>query len=99
MALSILISLALAATVASVEFGCGDYSYNECHDPPANQELHVGSLDECIQNCDLFATFDQCDYLLYWETGPDENCKIISGPGTKEEEMDIIPDSMSCYRS
>merc|ERR1712112_350918 len=62
MALSILISLALAATVAS--------------------------LDECIQNCDLFATFDQCDYLLYWETGPDENCKIISGPGTKEEEMD-----------
>ena len=85
--------------------GCGDFSYDICHDPPANQELHVGSLEECIQNCDvsflfqilytlfivfnlkLFGSFDQCDYLLYFETGPDENCKIISGPGSPEEEM------------
>merc|ERR1712013_836301 len=81
MAFRIFISLVLASTVTSIELGCGDYSYNICHDPPANQELHVGSLEECIQNCDLFATFDQCDYLLYWETGPDENCKInISTP-------------------
>merc|ERR1712013_21183 len=88
MAFRIFISLVLASTVTSIELGCGDYSYNICHDPPANQELHVGSLEECIQNCDLFATFDQCDYLLYWETGPDENCKIISGPGSAKEEMD-----------
>ena len=43
----------LASTVTSIELGCGDYSYNICHDPPANQELHVGSLEECIQNCDV----------------------------------------------
>merc|ERR1712179_283995 len=85
---SVFFSLVLASAVSSVELGCDDYSYNLCHDPPANQELHVGSLEECIQNCDLFATFDQCDYLLYWETGPDENCKITSGPGTAKEEMD-----------
>merc|ERR1712098_746785 len=30
-----------------------------------------------------------CDYLLYWEpgSGPDENCKIISGPGNNQDEM------------
>jgi len=88
MSMCILISLVLASAVSSIELGCGDYSYNLCHDPPANQELHVGSLEECIQNCDLFATFGQCDYLLYWEAGPDENCKIISGPGSAKEEMD-----------
>merc|ERR1712098_984817 len=89
MILTILISVVFATTVFSADFGCGDYSYNLCHDPPANQELHVGSLAECIQNCDLFATFGQCDYLLYWEpgSGPDENCKIISGPGTNTDEM------------
>merc|ERR1711970_1568577 len=67
---------------------CKDITYSICHNPPASQELHVGSLAECIQNCDLFGSFDQCDYLLYWETGPDENCKIISGPGSAKEEMD-----------
>merc|ERR1712212_1110088 len=82
MSFCIFISLVLASAVSSIELGCGDYSYNLCHDPPANQELHVGSLEECIQNCDLFASFDQCDYLLYWETGPDENCKIITSDGT-----------------
>jgi len=40
--------------------------------------LHVGSLEECIQNCDLFGSFGQCNYLLYWATGPDENCKLIA---------------------
>merc|ERR1712106_599537 len=49
---------------------------------------HVGNLGECIQNCDLFGSFGQCDYLLYFgENGPDENCKIISGSGTADEEI------------
>ena len=41
-----------------------------------------------VTQSQLFATFGQCDYLLYWETGPGENCKIISGPGSAKEEMD-----------
>merc|ERR1712013_289920 len=85
MAFRIFISLVLASTVTSIELGCGDYSYNICHDPPANQELHVGSLEECIQNCDLFATFDQCDYLLYWEVDKYLNaCGVIGQPITND---------------
>merc|ERR1712212_1017513 len=77
-----------ACSADKSDCSCKDITYSICHTPPASQELHVGSLEECIQNCDLFGSFDQCDYLLYWETGPDENCKIISGPGTNKEEMD-----------
>jgi len=85
---SVFIPLAFATSVLGVDFGCDDYSYNLCHDPPATQELHVGNLEECIQNCDLFASFDQCDYLMYYgDNGPDENCKIISGPDAPEVEM------------
>merc|ERR1712123_194385 len=90
MVFGVLTSLAVFATaVSGLDLGCGDFSYNVCHDPPAAQELHVGSLEECIQNCDIFATFDSCDYIIYFEQGPDENCKIISGTGTPEEEMAI----------
>merc|ERR1711915_1684 len=84
--------LLLALGVSSQDsFDCGDYSYNICHDPPPAQELHVDSLEECIQNCDLFGSFDQCDYLMYYgDQGTDENCKLIADPnssGTSEEEM------------
>merc|ERR1712215_94086 len=84
--------LLLALGVSSQDsFDCGDYSYNICHDPPPAQELHVDSLEECIQNCDLFGSFDQCDYLMYYgDQGTDENCKLIADPngsGTPEEEM------------
>jgi len=88
MSFRIFISQVLASAVTGIELACGDYSYNLCHDPPANQEFHVLSQAECIQICDLFASFDQCDYLLYWETGHYKNCKIISGPGSAKEEMD-----------
>jgi len=59
---------------------CKDITFSTCHDPPASQEIHVGSLDECIQNCDLFGSFGQCNYLLYWSpgSGPDENCKLVA---------------------
>merc|ERR1712215_479024 len=87
MAISSLIFLAIIAT-SLADLGCNDFSYNLCHDPPADQELHVGSREECIQNCDLFGSFGKCDYLLGFGTnGPDENCKIISGPGEPAEEM------------
>merc|ERR1712002_709318 len=87
MAVSSLIFLAMIAT-SLADLGCNDFSYNLCHDPPADQELHVGSREECIQNCDLFGSFGKCDYLLWFGlNGPDENCKIISGPGEPAEEM------------
>merc|ERR1711970_1482256 len=67
MAVSSLIFLAMIAT-SLADLGCNDFSYNLCHDPPADQELHVGSREECIQNCDLFGSFGKCDYLLWYGT-------------------------------
>ena len=26
----------------------------------------------------LFGSFGQCNYLLFWSSGPDENCKLIA---------------------
>merc|ERR1739838_87297 len=87
MALFILIALTFFATTFA-KLGCEDYSYDRCHEPSVTQSLHVAHLEECIQNCDLFGSFDQCDYLMYYgDNGPDENCKIISGSGTADEEM------------
>jgi len=65
---------------AKSDCSCKDITFSTCHDPPASQEIHVGSLDECIQNCDLFGSFGQCNYLLYWSpgSGPDENCKLVA---------------------
>merc|ERR1711970_241264 len=99
MAVSSLIFLAMIAT-SLADLGCNDFSYNLCHDPPADQELHVGSREECIQNCDLFGSFGKCDYLLWYGTnGPDENCKIVSGPGKSGEPGETspqIPDYATC---
>jgi len=67
-----------ACSAETHDCSCKDVSYEICHTPPAAQELHVGTLEECIQNCDLFGSFGQCNYLLYWESGPDENCKLIA---------------------
>merc|ERR1712189_106292 len=78
--------LLLALGVSTQEFDCGDYSYNICHDPPPAQELHVDSLEECIQNCDLFGQFEQCDYIMYYgDKGTDENCKLIADPNSEGE--------------
>merc|ERR1712212_579079 len=67
-----------ACSADKSDCSCKDITYSICHTPPASQELHVGSLEECIQNCDLFGSFGQCNYLLYWSSGPDENCKLIA---------------------
>jgi len=67
-----------ACSPGKSDCSCKDITYSTCHTPPASQELHVGSLEECIQNCDLFGSFGQCNYLLFWSSGPDENCKLIA---------------------
>eukprot|EP00092_Neocalanus_flemingeri_P018888 GFUD01020456.1.p1 GENE.GFUD01020456.1~~GFUD01020456.1.p1 ORF type:complete len:398 (+),score=59.83 GFUD01020456.1:93-1286(+) len=79
--LSVLYSSTWAQTCSSTnrDCSCKDVSYEICHTPPASQEQHVGSLEECIQTCDLFGSFGQCNYLLYFgESSMDENCKLIS---------------------
>merc|ERR1712106_1056610 len=47
MVFGVLTSLAVFATaVSGLDLGCGDFSYDVCHDPPAAQELHVGTPEE-----------------------------------------------------
>merc|ERR1711862_593066 len=72
MSLKTLFGLALLALASARDFNCNDYTFKECRDPVANQELHVNTLQEGIENCDLFGAFDQCDYLLYYSKGNGE---------------------------
>jgi len=64
--------------VANQDCTCRDVSFEFCQIPVPAQELHVDTLEECIQNCDLFGQFGQCNYLLFLGKSTDENCKLIA---------------------
>merc|ERR1711955_165483 len=66
---------------------CGDKSFDQCNEPNPAVSLHVTDLNECILNCDLFATFGQCDWLVYFNHGPDENCHLHAQGETMEEYL------------
>merc|ERR1712215_50977 len=89
--LTILAVLALSTGISAQQCNpdnrdcsCKDTSYDICHTPPASQEMHVGSLQECIEGCDLFGGFGKCNFLLYFGDDIDENCKLISDSTLKE---------------
>jgi len=65
---------------------CSDFSYRDCLEPAGDEQIHTANLEECIFQCDLFASFGACDWLLFDQTnGMDENCHLF-GPG--EEPME-----------
>jgi len=66
---------------------CGDKSFDQCNEPNPAVSLHVTDLNECILNCDLFATFGQCDWLVFFNHGPDENCHLHAQGETMEEYL------------
>jgi len=66
---------------------CGDRSYKTCNEPGAQVSLHVNDLGECILNCDLFATMGQCDWFIFYNHGPDENCRLIAQGESMEEYL------------
>merc|ERR1712089_34055 len=66
---------------------CGDKSFDQCNEPNPAVSIHVTDLNECILNCDLFATFGQCDWLVYFNHGPDENCHLHAQGETMEEYL------------
>jgi len=65
---------------------CGDRSYFGCEEPSAQVSLHVDNLEECILNCDLFHTMGQCDWIIFYNSGPDENCRLIATAGETMEQ-------------
>jgi len=73
---------------------CSDRSYKECQEPNTGDNFHVNTLEECIFQCDLFASFDACTWLRYDQSNSeDENCHLY-GPG-KEAMLDYVG---SCNR-
>lgn len=68
---------------------CSDFSYLDCIEPVSDTKIHTPDLEQCIFQCDLFASFGSCDWLLFDQTdGMDENCHLF-GPG-KESMEDYI---------
>jgi len=58
---------------------CSDFSYEGCEVPPGDQSTHTNTLEECIEQCDLFATIGACDWLRFNQVqGEDENCHIYA---------------------
>jgi len=67
---------------------CTDKAYRNCIPPEARNEVHTNSRDECIDQCILFNSFGDCEYIMYYgESGPDENCKMIAGTESMEEYL------------
>merc|ERR1712179_344343 len=66
---------------------CADKAYDQCAEPNPTVSIHVGDLQECILNCD-FATFQQCDWLVYYNRGPDENCLLFAQGETMQQYLD-----------
>jgi hypothetical protein len=63
------------------ECTCQDVSGGVCTQPGAASEIHVGTIEECIENCDLFNSFGMCDWIMFYPSaqnpGVDENCRMI----------------------
>merc|ERR1719278_2280776 len=65
---------------------CTDFSYRDCLEPVGTEQIHTANLEECIFQCDLFASFGACDWLLLDQTdGMDNNCHIFAAVETIDE--------------
>merc|ERR1711990_747724 len=61
---------------------CSDFSYEGCYTPTGGDATHVNNLEECIEQCDLFATFGMCAWLRFNQVnGEDENCHLYAPEG------------------
>merc|ERR1711872_681227 len=60
---------------------CGDWYYDNCHNPSPSLQIHVDNLPMCSENCKLFATMGQCSFFIFDLFGnQDENCVLYSEP-------------------
>merc|ERR1719273_522550 len=58
----------------------------DCLEPVGTEQIHTANLEECIFQCDLFASFGACDWLLFDQTdGMDNNCHIFAAVETIDE--------------
>merc|ERR1719209_498973 len=58
---------------------CADKAFGECDEPAAQDSVHVNTWQECKAQCDLFASFQMCEWWLFNEVnGMDENCHMFN---------------------
>merc|ERR1719278_2017201 len=58
---------------------CSDKSFEGCDEPPTGDKVHVNTWQECKAQCDLFASFQMCEWWLFNEVnGMDENCHMFN---------------------
>jgi len=58
---------------------CGDWYYDECGIHTPSQSLHVGGVQECFDNCQLFGSFGQCNFFTFdINHGGHDNCNLYA---------------------
>merc|ERR1712233_28132 len=77
-----------SANNANRDCTCGDKAFFDCIEPVTDDQIHTADFEECKFQCDLFASFGACDWFLFVNSGPDENCHLF-GPG-KESMADYL---------
>merc|ERR1719341_1380196 len=83
---------------------CADKAFGECDEPAAQDSVHVITWQECLAQCDLFASFGMCEWWLFngdRETMADYlgSCNIIMGPlfDTDDTLLNYCDSDDTCY--
>merc|ERR1719341_3032575 len=83
---------------------CADKAFGECDEPAAQDSVHVVTWQECHAQCELFASFQMCEWWLFnidRETMADYlgSCNIIMGPlfDTDDNLLTDCDDKDTCY--
>jgi len=69
-----------SCNIGNRDCSCADASFAGCSESGAAQNaIHTKNLEECIFQCKLFHTYGTCDYLLFYKSGPNQNCHLFYG--------------------
>ena len=63
----------------SIGSRCSAWYSETCSEPNAPNKFHTGSLEHCMDQCALFASFNpgSCSYGLFSMMGEDEDCRLF----------------------
>merc|ERR1719341_3252445 len=67
---------------------CADASFGPCTEFGAEDATHTENLEGCIAQCELLAIYGNCDFLLFYTSGPYENCHLLYGEVVLEDYLE-----------
>jgi len=82
-----ILSVQEACNIENRDCTCNDLSFSHCNEAHAQSSMHTDTLEECIMDCELFSSFNQCDYLIFHSVGVHDNCLLFHGGITFEEYL------------